>query len=357
MGKSVLIQNMWWQDSIIPVAKVLLEPSGVLARDAYSISKGRAIYCSVRNPISLNPMQGNYLPNQICDTIAEAINQLIELTTPNEKLTAKMRAILSEAVKYCLEKNRRTLINVRDYISTLKGNYETRDGIIQRLNFLLEDERLLPIICGNNPVDWQELIENRETLIVDCSEMGTEKMLFLGNLVSQGIKNYFRYAVQSKYQPLALYIDECHNFVNPNFFDILKEGRKYKLGAVLATQDLALFDKKLSQVILNIGNILAFNLGHREADFVAKEFCSTANQLQTLPKYHLAVRTDQGIGVIKASSPPFFRKLEPRVELKSEPEEWFELQSYPPPPTPDSGMVFADARRQGAKSPSIGQLP
>jgi hypothetical protein len=208
-GKSSLLSHWWSQDCYFPTAKVLIEPAGFLAADCYSLSKGKAIYCSLKKPVALNPMRAPYDPNQISDNIAESINQVIVLTTPNDKLTVKMRGILDKAVKYCLANNRKSLLLVKDYIENLKGDNETRDGIINRLNFLLNDDRMVHILCGHDSIEWGEFIRQGKTLIIDCFGMSREKMIFTGTLVAQGITNYFRYERPKEYKPLALYIDEC----------------------------------------------------------------------------------------------------------------------------------------------------
>lgn len=144
-GKSTSILGWWEQDHFYKNSKVLIDPSGFLSKDAYSISGG--MYCSLKHPISLNPMKTPYTDSQISDLIAEAINQMVAITTPNTPFTVKMRGILDVAVKYCLKNNRRSLINVRDYIANMKGDGETRDGILARLNFILNDERMVKILC------------------------------------------------------------------------------------------------------------------------------------------------------------------------------------------------------------------
>lgn len=330
-GKSATITNWWAQDSFYPYAKILLEPSGFLARDCYSICKGRAHYCSLETPVSINPMQAPYEPNQISDNIAEALNQVIQLTTPNTSFTVKMRSILDRAVKWCLGNNRRNLIAVKDYITNLSGDNETRDGIIQRLNFLLNDERMHPILCGSRSIEWGRLIDKGETFILDAFGMSREKMIFTGNLISQGIKNYFRYERPSVYKPLALYMDECHLFVNFNVMDILKEGRKFKLGTVMATQDFAVIDEKLARVMCNVGTILSYRVGAREAHLIARELNCPAWVLQFLEKYHLAYLTPKERGIAKAPRPPFFKKLEVKKEKPREQSKgWFRLEPYQP---------------------------
>lgn len=328
-GKSSSISNWWQQDSYYPFAKVLIEPSGFLARDCFSLSGGKALYCSVDSPLSLNPMQAPYDPNQISDIISEALNQVIVQTTPNDKLTVKMRGILDEAIKWCLERNRKNLLSVRDYIANLKGNTETRDGIIQRLGFLLTDERMIPILCGNDSVEWGELISQRKTFILDAFQMGSEKMIFAGNLISQGIKNYFRFQRPKEYHPLALYVDECHNFVNLNFLDILKEGRKYKLAVILSTQDFSSIDEKLARVMMNVGTIISYRVGYREASLIAREMDMPAQSLQFLEKYHVAYMTPKEKGIAKAPRPPIFKKLEVKIEEpKRKSKGWFTLEPY-----------------------------
>lgn len=360
-GKSSLMANWWMSDKFYHPAMILIEPSGFLSKECYSISRGDAYYCSLDTPISINPMHAPHNPSQISDTIAECVNQVIKLTTPNQELTVKMRGILDEAIKYCLSHNRKSLTNVLDFIINQKGNSETRDGIIQRLTFLLNDERFSKIICGNEAIEIGELINRQERFILDCFGMGREKMIFIGNIVSQSIKNYFRYERPKEYKPLALYVDECHNFINFNFMDILKEGRKYKLSCTLATQDL-IIDEKLVRVMLNVGNIVSFRLGSKEAQLIANELgkvkeddityktevaggflvekvdkvikFDTKTILQTLEKYHIAFMTGEKSGMGKAPRPPFFKKIEPRPELPSKPKveksKWFILESYQP---------------------------
>jgi hypothetical protein len=328
-GKSSLISNWWQQDCYFKNAKVLIEPSGFLAKECYSISKGNAHYCSLDTPVSINPMQAPYNPNQISDNIAEALNQVIALTTPNTPFTVKMRSILDQAVKWCLGNNRRNLIAVKDYILNLKGDGETRDGIVHRLNFLLNDDRMQPILCGNQSIEWGKLIENRETFILDAFGMSREKMIFAGNIISQGIKNYFRYERPQEYRPLSLYVDECHLFVNFNFMDILKEGRKFKLGTVLATQDFATIDEKLAKVMCNVGNILSYRVGAREARIIGNEMDCSPQTLQFLEKYHVAYLTPIDKGIAKAPRPPIFKKLEvARAEPKGKSKGWFTLEPF-----------------------------
>ena len=330
-GKSTSISNWWQQDHYYGNAKVLVDPSGFLANDCYSISRG--LYCSLEHPVALNPMKAPYTDSQISGLIAEAINQVISLTTPNQPFTVKMRDIIDVSVKWCLKNDRKSLLHVLDHVKNLPGDRETRDGIIARLAFLLNDEKMVKVLCGNNSVEWGDLIAKRQTFILDCFGMSKEKMVFAGSIVTNGIKNYFRYARPKKYLPLSLYLDECHNFINPGLFDILKEGRKYKLSVCLSTQDFAVIDDRMTRVMLNVGNIVSYRLGSREASFVARELDISPQDLQFLEMYHVAYMTPKERGIAKTPYPPFFNQI--KLPEKAMPEQkstkpvWFILEPYP----------------------------
>jgi hypothetical protein len=361
-GKSTSISNWWEQDNYYKNAKVLVDPSGFLARDCYSISKGK--YCSQDHPISINPMKAPYTDSQVSDLIAEAVNQVVTVTTPNQAFTVKMRGILDQAVKWCLNHNRRSLLNVLDYVINQQGDKETRDGIISRLTFILNDPRMEKLLCGNDSVEWGDLISKRQTFILDCFGMSKEKMVFAGSLIAQGINSYFRYSRPAEYFPLSLYIDECHNFISASLSDILKEGRKYKLSCVLATQDFAVIEERMARVMCNVGTIISYRVGHREAQIMANEMgkikpdlvekvfngknfvekvtpYNTKDIIQNLEKYHVAYMTPKAKGIAKASRPPFIREI--KIPIKVEPlrnskkPSWFTLEpleSYPQTESP-----------------------
>jgi hypothetical protein len=332
-GKSSFVKHCWNQDHLYRNAKVLIEPSGFLAKECYSISRGK--YCSLDTPFSLNPMQTDYEPDVVSDLVAECINQVVSICSPNQSFTVKMRSLLDQSIKWCLERNRKSLVNVKAHLESQSGNTETRDGIIHRLNFLLNDERFLPIIAGNNSVKWGELIAKGETFIFDGFGLSREKMIFAGNLISQGLKNYFRYERPKVYRPVSIYVDECHNFVNSNFMDILKEGRKFKLSCMLATQDFSGIDERLTRAMLNVGNIVTYQLGAREARMVASELTMDAQQIQLLDKHYIAYLVGNRTGTGKAPRPPMVKPVIPRVatlakaEAKSQ-SKWFVLEPCQP---------------------------
>jgi hypothetical protein len=326
-GKTEFLKGLIDQDYLNRHSVIVVEPSGFLARDCYSLSKGKALYCSLKTPLSLNPMAQPYDPNQIVDNVAEAINQVITMTSSNLELTTRMKTMLDEAIKYCLNRNRKTLISVRDRIAEHKDD-TTKEGLLARLNHLLADERMKEILCGTESIEWGKLISQGKSLILDSFGMGREKMVFAGTLISAGIKNYFRYERPSTYQPASLYLDEAHNYLSPNMFDILKEGRKFKISCVMATQDFALISERLVKVLLNLGTLVSFRVGHEVASKMAREMGLSADVLQFLEKYHFAYLSQGERGIAKAARPVFVKPI-PVVTKKvnKEPQRgWFPLK-------------------------------
>jgi len=328
-GKSQLLLHFWINDGYSKVARILIDPSGFLSRDAYSASKGKAHYCSLETPISLNPMVSPYKPHQIADIVADTINQMITITTPNQTFTVKMRELLDDAIIYCLSHNQYTLDEVKAYLETQRGNGETRDGIIARLNFLLQDPEFKQLICGQSSFEINHLIENQESLILDCSAMGFNKKVFIGTLLTNLVKSYFIYAKPKRYKPVILTVDECHAHVSPDFSLILKEGRKYQVSTILATTDFSLMPSSLIHTIRsNVGTIICLRAGYVEASMISNEFVSSSSQdILGLEKYHALVKTPDGEYIVKLPRPSFIKNtpVKPMEKKKTVDQKWFDL--------------------------------
>ncbi len=70
-----------------------------------------------------------------------------------------------------------------------------------------------------------------------------------------------------------LYLDEVQNFATLSLAGMLQEVRKYRLGLVMAHQYLEQLDEPLQRAILgNVGTLIAFRVGARDAKILADEF-------------------------------------------------------------------------------------
>jgi len=327
-GKSELAKNCYAQDCSFRVASVVIDPSSFLARDCYSISRGKAFYCGIDNPISINPMRAPYSDQQIIDNITEALNQTVTAETQNLTLTVNMLKILNEDGKWCLKNNRRTLLNLRDRIETGSGLKEAREGLTNRLNMLLNDPNLEKILCGRNFIEWGQFFKDRKSFLLDASGLSEMKMVFLGTIASAGIKSYFRFQRQDEYSPVSIIVDEAQNFISKNWVSVMNESRKYRIGLMMLSQSLALFPEQMRRIMLNTGNIIAFKVGSQDAQLLSREVGLKTEDIQFIEKYHFGFRTASARGILKAPSPLIFRKRELKAEPQSKPHgiKWFPLE-------------------------------
>jgi len=87
----------------------------------------------------------------------------------------------------------------------------------------------------------------------------------------------------------------------------------------------------MTRVMLNVGNIVSYRLGHREASYVARELDFAPQDLQFIEKYHVAYLTPKARGIAKAPRPPFVKAIEPpkKVEPPRKPMKpsWFTLDT------------------------------
>jgi hypothetical protein len=98
---------------------------------------------------------------------------------------------------------------------------------------------------------------------------------------------------ENKRGSFYLYVDEVHNFLTLSFADILSEARKYGLSLVLAHQYIEQLDERIRPAIFgNVGTLIAFRVGARDAQFLKNEFNPVFNEadLVHLPNYHIYLK-------------------------------------------------------------------
>jgi hypothetical protein len=78
---------------------------------------------------------------------------------------------------------------------------------------------------------------------------------------------------ESERRDFSLYVDEFHSFISDSFTSILSEARKYRLGLTLSHQYLSqLKPGILDAVIGNVGSIVSFRIGHKDAEILESSF-------------------------------------------------------------------------------------
>lgn len=147
-------------------------------------------------------------------------------------------------------------------------------------------------------IDPRAIMDNGQVFIADLSvgRIGRDVAMLLGaTLIGK-----FALAALSRSSLIPedrrdffLYIDEFPMFATASIDTILSEARKYGLALILAMQYLEQLDPKLLGAVLgNVGNLVTFRVGARDAPILAREFAPTFTQddLLTLPHHHIYVR-------------------------------------------------------------------
>jgi hypothetical protein len=90
-----------------------------------------------------------------------------------------------------------------------------------------------------------------------------------------------------------LYVDEFPMFVTSSVDVILSETRKYGLALTVAMQYLDQLDTKLLGAVLgNVGNLIVFRVGAKDAFVIERELAPvfSAEDIISLPYYHAYIR-------------------------------------------------------------------
>ena len=83
------------------------------------------------------------------------------------------------------------------------------------------------------------------------------------------------------------------NFATLSLVSLLQEARKYRVSLILATQHLEALGEEMEQVLLgNVGSLIAFRVGVRDAKIFADEFFPefSVEDLVSLPRGRVYLR-------------------------------------------------------------------
>ena len=121
-------------------------------------------------------------------------------------------------------------------------------------------------------------MNDRRVFIANLAKgkLSAEKSNLLGSLLA----TQFQLAAMSRAarpeterQDFFLFIDEFQNFTTDVFASILSEARKYRLCLTLSHQYVQQLPAVIQQAVFgNVGTLIAFRVGHVDADSLAKEF-------------------------------------------------------------------------------------
>ena len=146
--------------------------------------------------------------------------------------------------------------------------------------------------------DARFIMDHRRILIANLSRgrIGAANSALIGSLLVSA----FELAATSRADvseaervDCYLYADEFQHFATESFASILSEARKYRLALSLFHQ----YEDQLAEPILravfgNVGTLIVFQVGQRDAEHLSREFEHdlTPEDLTALDRFHIAVR-------------------------------------------------------------------
>jgi len=130
-------------------------------------------------------------------------------------------------------------------------------------------------------IDARFMMDNGRIFIADVSKgkLGADK----SNLMGAFLVTQFQLAAmsradvpQSERRDFYLYVDEFQSFASDSFVSILSEARKYRLCLTLSHQYTSQLRPEMRDAVFgNVGSMVAFRVGQRDAEFLEREFGDT----------------------------------------------------------------------------------
>lgn len=330
-GKSTLLENMAISDIDRGNGLCLIDPHGDIAEDILQhIPNGRMqdiIYFNATDkdkPIAFNPLKGIHpkYHHLVAGGLVSTFKKIwIDSWGP------RMEYILRFTLLTLLCLSDATLLDIQPLLTDKKVrakalSYVSDEHILsfwhnefEKYSPTLRNEAIAPIlnktglfitsaplrnIVGQKTSSFrlQQVLDSGKILIVNLSkgQIGEDASSVLGAMLINAIQlAALHRASQAEHtrKPFYLYIDECYSFVTLSFANILAESRKYGLSLFLAHQYIEQLDERVRSAIFgNVGTIIAFRVGARDAEYLAKEFYPVFNQddFVSLPRYTMYLK-------------------------------------------------------------------
>ena len=291
-GKSKLIERIALDDAVNGVGFCLVDPHGDLCFDVLSrLPEDRMehlIYVSFSEPGLVprwNPFQSQVPAGKIADDVAGAFLAQASATGARMEHNFRMLAYVVHELGWTLndfaelagqtsrgealrERALEQITNpqVQRFLRSELVNYRSAElaSVRNKLSRLLLDDQLGSMFQQSentlHPRDWMD--EGKIVLVnLAAGSIGTDHARFVGSLL---VSLIFRAALSRvdtppvDRRPFVLYIDEFQQLQAATLVEILSEGRKYALAAVLAHQERGQLNKDLSQSLGNAATKIVF---------------------------------------------------------------------------------------------------
>jgi len=353
-GKTTLIENMIISDIKAGNGLAVIDPHGDLAEHLLNFIPKRRIKETIYfNPSDLDyPIAFNPLEKVDRDHHHLVASGLISVLKKiwHEFWGPRMEHILRNAILALLDYSDSTLLDIplvlvdkdfRKKVLERVANPQVKDfwfSEFERYSAYFRSEAISPIqnkvgqfivsplirnIVGQtqSSMDFRKIIDEGKILIVNLSKgkIGEDNCSLLGAMIVTKIQlaALSRGDVpEFKRRPFYLYVDEIHNFLTLSFADILSEARKYGLYLILTHQYIEQLDEEIrSAVFGNVGTLVTFRVGARDAQFLKNEFSPVFDEtdLVNLSNYHSYLK----LMINGVTSKPFSAQTLPPPEIKT----------------------------------------
>lgn len=187
----------------------------------------------------------------------------------------------------------------------LSGN-KSIGPVLTRLETILSRKPIRYMVSQReNKLDFANILDTGKIFLakLPLGQMGKENAFLLGSLL---IAKFQQLAMSRQAQraesrrPFWLYVDEFQNFITPSMAEILSGARKYRLGLILAHQELRQLQRDAevaSAVLSNPYTRVVFRVGDADAKALESGFANfEARDLQNLGTGEAICRLERSDG-------------------------------------------------------------
>ncbi|MFH0828777.1 MAG: type IV secretion system DNA-binding domain-containing protein [Candidatus Kerfeldbacteria bacterium] len=320
-GKSTMLLNLILQDLARGEGLAVLDPHGDLVDEILRRMPPERL----DDVVLLDPADAEYpIGFNILSAHSELERTLLasDLVAVFRRLSTswgdQMTSVLGNAILAFLESDRGgTLVDLRrflverdyrtEFLKTVKDpevvyywqkEFPLLTGrpqapLLTRLDIFLRPKPIRYMVAQQESrLDLRRLMDEGKILLARLSQgaIGEENAYLLGTLL---VSKLHQLAISrqeiaaAERRPFYLYIDEFHNFVTPSMESILSGARKYRLGLILAHQDLHQIRSRsadvLNSVLSNPYARVCFRVGDQDARTLSEGFTHfDARDLQSL---------------------------------------------------------------------------
>jgi len=320
-GKSTLLLNLILQDLRAGQGLAVLDPHGDLVDEILQRMPAERL----EDVVLLDPADADYpIGFNILSAHSELERTLLasDLVSVFRRLSTswgdQMTSVLGNAILAILESERGgTLVDLRrflveaefrkEYLKTVRDPeivyYWQREfpllagkpqaPLLTRLDTFLRPKTIRYMVAQKeSKLDLRHVMDGGQVFLARLSQgaIGEENAYLLGTLLVSKLQQLAmsrQELAASERRPFYLYLDEFQNFVTPSMEAILSGARKYRLGLVLAHQDLRQLQSRspevLNSVLSNPFARVCFRVGDHDARTLADGFWHfDAKDLQSL---------------------------------------------------------------------------